>query len=162
MSNSPAYDDWLTKQQASQLLGVAEKTIDRLAARGEIQKATRQRPGLSPVTVFHPADIARVKAERERSPAPFVMPPTVDVRPVSDTSNLDTSESLVRHVPDNVSDMLKVMTRQRFTHWPLWLHEEAAVAYSGLGLHYLRTAVTWERRGPRGARVCRRIDLEKL
>lgn len=67
-------DDWLTKQEAAAVLGMAEKSLDRMATRGEIQKTMRKRVGLAPQAVFHPGDIERAKAERERQP--FVMPAT--------------------------------------------------------------------------------------
>ena len=41
-------DDWFTKSQAASVLRVSEKTIERLATKGEIRRATRKRPGVRP------------------------------------------------------------------------------------------------------------------
>ena len=45
-------DDWFTKSQAAAFLQVSEKTIERLARKGEIRRETRKRPasGLRPST----------------------------------------------------------------------------------------------------------------
>ena len=47
-------DDWFTKSQAAAFLQVSEKTIERLAAKGEIRRASRKRPGVRPLPVYDP------------------------------------------------------------------------------------------------------------
>jgi hypothetical protein len=37
---------------------VAEKTLDRMAQAGKVQKAKRKRAGLPSIAVFHPEDLA--------------------------------------------------------------------------------------------------------
>ena len=44
-------DDWCTKSQAAATLQVSEKTIERLATKGVIRRATRKRPGIRPLPV---------------------------------------------------------------------------------------------------------------
>ena len=69
-------DAWLTKAEVSAILGVAEKTVDRMSARKEIQKSIRYRRGLSPVVVFHPEDVNRIKEERGQPLESFIVPAT--------------------------------------------------------------------------------------
>lgn len=81
----PNFEHWLTKAEAAQALGVAEKTIDRMAAVGQIQKQKRGSPGKPPMAVFHPDDIERERNARHKTPAPFILPTeTTAVQRLSD------------------------------------------------------------------------------
>ena len=66
-------DDWFTKSQAAAVLQVSEKTIERLATKGEIRRATRKRPGVRPSPVYCPEDLDRVK--NAQTAQVVVMPP---------------------------------------------------------------------------------------
>ena len=164
---STMHEDWLTKQEAARILQVAEKTIDRLADRGELQKATRKRPGLPPVAVFHPDDVERARKVREIPARPFMFPPAVG--PVVDVS-AQQSDTDVRPVQESsivpvqaVSDLSSVLDVIGLRYAPpLWLTRDQAVAYSGLSLTYLKKAVKWHDIGAGGFVVCRREDLDKL
>ena len=72
-------DDWFTKSQAAAVLQVSEKTIERLATKGEIRRATRKRPGVRPSPVYCPEDLDRVK--NAQTAQVVVMPPP-RLRPV--------------------------------------------------------------------------------
>ena len=65
-------DDWFTKSQAASYLQVSEKTIERLARKGEIRRETRKRPGVRPSPVYSPEDLDRVK--NAQVPQVVVMP----------------------------------------------------------------------------------------
>ena len=54
-------DDWLTKTQAAAFLQVSEKTIERLATKGDVRRATRKRVGVRPLPVYDPRDLEKVK-----------------------------------------------------------------------------------------------------
>ena len=69
-------DDWFTKSQAAAFLQVSEKTIERLARKGEIRRETRKRPGVRPSPVYSPEDLDRVKAAQV--PQVVVMPPQAE------------------------------------------------------------------------------------
>ena len=69
-------DDWFTKSQAAGLLQVSEKTVERLARKGEIRRETRKRPGVRPSPVYSPEDLDRVKAAQV--PQVVVMPPQAE------------------------------------------------------------------------------------
>jgi hypothetical protein len=70
------YATWRTKGEAAAAIGVATKTIERLAASGKLQQASRRstRGGANEV-VYHPDDVARLAQERQPGPlAAFVVP----------------------------------------------------------------------------------------
>lgn len=170
MSNQPTLEDWLTKQQAAQFLGVAEKTVDRMANSGEIQKATRKQPGRPPMVVFHPDDVGRARAARQQVPPPFVMPNGAGtavqpmsrtvVQPASDFDVHRTVDVSPGHVGQAVGRM-STLPPSELAH-KLWLTEDEAVRYTGLGRGYLERKAKAERIGPRGALVYRRKDLDAL
>ena len=54
-------EDWLTKTQAAAFLKISEKTIERLAAKGELRRESRKRPGVRPLVVYHPDDLQQIK-----------------------------------------------------------------------------------------------------
>ena len=54
-------DDWLIKTQAAAFLQVSEKTIERLATKGDVRRATRKRPGVRPLPVYDPDDLQKIK-----------------------------------------------------------------------------------------------------
>ena len=122
-------ESWLTKPQAAQLLGVAEKTIDRMAQAGELHKETLKRPGKVPIVVFHPGDVQRAKDAR--GPVAFVMPET-SVQRVSDleAGQVSTSASKVSRPP--ALDMSTSMSNLSTVPIKLWLTLREAVDYSGL------------------------------
>ena len=158
----PDYKSWLTKQQAAQVLQVAEKTIDRMAKSGELQKETLKRPRQVPISVFHPGDVERAKAAR--GPVAFVM----SDRGVQRMSNMEAGQSkpLGDRQVSTVSTPLPE-TRVRLAE-KVYLTISEASEYSGFGTVYLRRLAA-ERglaivkgAGPHGADVLRRADLEKL
>ena len=54
-------DDWFTKSQAAAFLQLSEKTVERLAAKGQIHRASRKRPGVRPQRVYDPDDLQKIK-----------------------------------------------------------------------------------------------------
>ena len=69
-------DDWFTKSQAASFLQVSEKTIERLARKGEIHRETRKRPGVRASPVYSPEDLDRVK--NAQTPQVAVLPPQAE------------------------------------------------------------------------------------
>ena len=61
-------NDWLTKTQAAVFLQVSEKTIERLASKGDVRRATRKRPGVRPLPVYDPDDLQKVKDSQTAQP----------------------------------------------------------------------------------------------
>jgi excisionase family DNA binding protein len=164
MSSVAANTDWLTKAQVAQILGVAEKTVDRLAVKGKLQKQTRERPGLPPVVVFHPGDVERERVARNQPTEAFVVP---------DGVNSAVGQQLVSRVPD-MSELYglmggvighataEMMVRQDF---PVFLTTQQAAEYSGLSEDFLlklvRAGTLRRVAGMRGFRY-KKTDLDKL
>jgi len=65
MSETDDKSHWLLKKEAASLLHVAEKTIERLAERGRIQRSNRKRPGSAPVPIYHPEDVESYRQEQQ-------------------------------------------------------------------------------------------------
>ena len=74
--NDTVLDDWFTKSQAAAFLQVSEKTIERLARKGEIRRETRKRPGVRPSPVYSPEDVDQVK--NAQTPQVAVLPPQAE------------------------------------------------------------------------------------
>jgi hypothetical protein len=90
------FDGWMTKQEAAAYLGLAEKTLDRIAEGGKVQKGKRKRPGLRSIAVFHPDDLARIKAEREQEqPSIFVLPANGTGHEIQPTTQQQIATALV-------------------------------------------------------------------
>src|SRR5262245_54083100 len=152
------FEDWPTKEQAAQRIGISIKTLERMADRGEIHQKFRDRPGASQVAVFNPDDVERVASQRAAADGKaFVMPPA--------------RSSEVMRMPAASADAGEAAPKQRIhpavrTAVPLWLRYDEAVIYSGIGetrLHELLTAGTVRtERGPKGAVVLCRADLDRL
>jgi excisionase family DNA binding protein len=56
------FADWLTREQViDELGGIAPRTVDRLAERGQLEKGYRRVPGRRPAVVFNPEDVKLLK-----------------------------------------------------------------------------------------------------
>lgn len=154
---------WLPKREAAAHLGVAEKTLERMSKRGEVQQATRKRPGSPGEVVYHPGDIERIAAQMAKPPAPFVMPADA---PQNALAKLEPSAAPAVHQMTfaAMAEMLRpAVDRVRITE-RLFLTVDEAAEYSGLPKSYIRQQITEGKLGMRtgaGWRI-RRADLEKL
>jgi len=72
---------WLTKQQASEAIGVSSKTVEKLATEGKLQSAKRPQPGRPDAAVYHPDDVQRAAEERRKQPGAFVVQRAVSELP---------------------------------------------------------------------------------
>src|SRR4030095_1427465 len=69
------YSTWMTKQQAADAIGVTTKTIERLAQGKHLEQARWKRPTGGPrLAVYKPDDVARIVAQAQLPPQPFVLP----------------------------------------------------------------------------------------
>ena len=151
--NDTILDDWFTKSQAAGLLQVSEKTVERLARKGEIRRETRKRPGVRPSPVYSPEDLDRVKAAQV--PQVVVMPPQAEAGGVPAlASRLDLPsflQSLVTGADVPLRDKLFLTVKE-------------AVRFSGLPESTIRRLL---RSGKlpgfkAGGWRIRRVDLEEL
>lgn len=103
----PETEGWLTRAEAAAFLGVTPKTIDRLAGRKAISKAFRRRPGLPPVAVFRPDDLAKVKQEKHARTAVTLTAPSVQAK-----APPEKHEVYIQPHPDGTCDF--VYDKQRY------------------------------------------------
>ena len=153
---------WLTKREVAARLGVAEKTLERMSKRSEIQQATRKRPGSPGEVVYHPGDVERIAAEMSKPPAPFLMPADAP------KTALVKSEPAAAPPPYQLTfaamaEMLRPADHVRITE-RLFLTVDEAAEYSGLPKSYIREQIAAGKFGMRtgGGWRIRRADLEKL
>jgi hypothetical protein len=155
------YDGWLTKQEAAASLGLAEKTLDRMAESGKIQKGKRKRAGLPAIAVFHPDDVARIKAERgQEQPEPFLLPADGTARELQPAAQQQTTTALVQAL----TAIAERVTAPAELKEPFFLTLKQAREVSGLPTSYLRQhfiAVGRAVKTGRGWRI-RRADLEQF
>jgi excisionase family DNA binding protein len=170
MTPQPDLSDWLTAAEAAAVIGVSEKTLYRMTVATDrqpvlIQKQTRRRPGLPPVSVFHPDDVARQRYIRNPASKPFIMPTKEPVRPESDVSDKLSVVPLPR---PEVAAVLLTLVGQVVDRLcpPRYMTVEQAVRYTGLSAGCLDRLVRQDRlrrveEGVRGFRY-RREDLDAL
>jgi len=158
--------DWIPKQDAARLLGVAEKTLERWADRGDLQKATRKRPGLPPQVVYHPAELERMREARE--PAAFVVPHDNGSNGSNGNGETSTAVATVPPARFNPEILMKMLaeTFQRQEHVSkLFLTVKESAEYSGLPQTTLRQLMDAGKlefmKTGAGYRV-RKADLERL
>jgi hypothetical protein len=135
--------EWVGMDEAEILLGKSQKTVERLAAAGELRSMLEPREGRKPQRVYHAGDLQRIKQENIRSQQPEPKQPRLLAAPA---------------VPNAVATF-DVLTKK------LWLSLEEAAAYSGFSESALRgmieqQAVAALKAGPHGAWCIRRKSLE--
>lgn len=171
------YSTWLTKQQVADAIGVSTKTVEKLADQKKLQQAYWRRPETgAKIVVYHPADVDRIRKERNPDAQPFVVPPVAAAAAAG--AGQSTTADLARVPAGNVVERLfhalansaesgsqNSQTHQVRVAERLFLKIPEASAYSGLPQAHLRTLIgegklTALKTGA-GWRI-RRTDLEKL
>jgi len=66
--------DWLPLLAAALQIRCSRRTVERLAQAGKLERRLRPQAGSPPVAVYNPDDVARLAAERQPAPTPFVLP----------------------------------------------------------------------------------------
>jgi hypothetical protein len=179
MSPQPDYSDWLTIAEATAALGgIGERTLYRMARGTEtkpplIQKALRKRLGQSAITVFHPGDVEKVRAQQlKNANRSFVMP-----RFMAEAEPMERRGAQPDRVPppyaglaleltEAVPALLATVGQMADRFQPLFLTTRQAVRYTGLTAEYLDRLVRENKlrridEGIRGFRY-RRRDLDAL
>ena len=146
-------NDWLTKTQAAAFLQVSEKTIERLASKGDLHRATRKRQGARPLPVYDPDDLQKVKDSQTTTPA--VVPEAAPTQTKALAPRLDFPSFLqaLSETPRDVPLQDK-----------LFLNLKEAARYSGLPLSLIRRLIK-ENKLPAikaGGWRIKRADLEQL
>ena len=151
--NDTILDEWFTKSQAAAFLQVSEKTVERLARKGEIRRETRKRPGVRPSPVYSPEDLDRVKTAQV--PQVVVMPPQAEAGGVNALAPRVDLPSFLQSLVTGAD----VPLRDK-----LFLTVKEAVRFSGLPESTIRRLL---RSGKlpgfkAGGWRIRRVDLEEL
>lgn len=162
-SSQTDYSAWPTKQQAADAIGVSTKLVEQLATEGKLQTAKYRRPEGGPrLSVYHPADVERLRLERNPDAPPFVLPPEPDA-----------PQAIARAQPQDLLQMLAAaITSQKSEKPPavriaerLFLSIQEASDYSGLPQSHIRRlmkAGTLPALRTGGGWRIKRADLEKL
>jgi hypothetical protein len=164
------YADWHTKEATASALNVSTKTVERLAADGEIQSAMYKRPeGGARIKVFHPADVERLRKKLLPDAAPFIVPAEADTkalaRPAAATANTRPAQDWERSLAVQIAKAGQLFLEAE--HHPpnvpvtevLFLTLDQAVRLSGLPRSVIKQMPAI--RTGRGWRI-RRQDLEAL
>lgn len=145
-AHTPAPDTstWPTQTQAAVQLGTNERTIRRWIEAGRLKTALRPAVGRKPLVIVDPADVARVRIERQ--PAVQIEPSRTGIDPgLIDPAPGPDTRQVVRAVDYNQRDpitgadasvvtaLLKAMFAAASAAVPKpWLTTAEAVEYSGL------------------------------
>lgn len=145
-------DAWKTKPDAAAMLGCSEKTIERYAEKGQLERRARLVPGRRPLPVFSPDDLERLQKESvQPAPAPLGAP---------------SNQSLALRTRGDLASLLELFTRARDPAPPtkIFLTIEEAAAHTGLSEAYIRRkirAAELPALRDRGWKI-RRADLDKI
>jgi excisionase family DNA binding protein len=132
VANDGGLAEWLTRAKTAELLDCSEKTVDRLAARGELQRRLRPAPGRRPEPVYHPSDVERLAEGRSR---PFVLPPAK----AAEQNSLAVAGQDVLRTYEILERLLQPPAPAKVER--LWLTVDEASETSGLSRTLLRRAV---------------------
>ena len=127
-------NDWLTKTQAAAFLRVSEKTIERLATKGDVRRATRKRPGVRPLPVYDPADLQKIKDSQ--TPQVEIVHHAEATPPLGLAPRVDLPSFLQALIPPQPDTLLRDK---------LFLTIKEAARYSGLPQSTIRRLIRAEK-----------------
>lgn len=120
---------------------MSEKTIERMARRGQVQQAVKRRPGTHSIVVFHPGDVEKLKAELDAAAQPEAF-----VVPAGSKQRTAVMESLTALMQVAANEIATAIGKANHTadvplHEKLHLNLKEAVKVSNLPLSYLKEAM---------------------
>jgi hypothetical protein len=145
---------WPTQQEAADALGVSTKTIQKYVAQGRLTQQMQSQINKPARAVIEPSGLERMVRERSQVGDEGARNSSPNVPALRSGMALEPLLELFARRETPLSDL---------SH-KLYLTEDEAVRYTGLGRAYLRTLTSAEGRkiGPRGALVYKRAELEAL
>jgi hypothetical protein len=161
---------WLTRAEAAALLGVSEKTVERMEAKREITRADRRRFGKKPEPVYNPEELRLILDTAVVRPAtapPEVIGASTSVMAARPTRD-DRGSSLATVLTTSIEQLVKALSPDRVSlRDKVFLTLEEARAFSGLPLAPLMAAVKDGtvraiRNGERGQWRISRRSLEEM
>lgn len=179
-----AVEPWIPKAEAAELLGISTKSVEQWAQRGALESRKEKGPNGPKIVAYHPQDVARLIAETIRNAKPLKTthgqivdprPQPVNIGPSIPTNELAVSarskqapvpfdrnfEALKSLLLNNPAQSQTVLAPSELRH-RLYLSEDEAVRFTGLGKTELRRTLKPSKRGPRAANVYKRAELERL
>jgi hypothetical protein len=149
----PDTSSWPTKAEVCETLGIGLSQVNNLIKARRLEVRQQRRLGAPPIGKVNPEDVAREKQLREaQATKAHVMPDdssSVAVAPLQPAAG--AIERLAAMLPPPPIQPRPFMSLQE------------AAAYTGLGAGWISTHVEGLKgRGPHGATVYRRADLDKL
>jgi len=159
----PDMSTWITTADAARRLGVKPRTVVDMVTKGKLHPKKYQRPNVAggAISLYDPAEVDAILQQRaiantEVMPAGAMMP-----APRAAVSVLRSIDGPAGTADGRLAAIVATMQAP-----PLWLQYPEAVLFTGLGESRLREFVKAGQvktdRGPRGAVVLLRTDLEKL
>jgi len=144
--------EWPTKSEVCGILGLSLSQVNNLVKQKRLEVCLEKRAGRAPLGRVNPKDLEREK----------------ELRTAQETKAHVMPETALVPASGNSRAIVRVVEPLRFAflnaHPPLWLRFDQAVAFTGLGESRLRELVEKgdirTERGPRGAVVLSRADLE--
>ena len=153
---------WTTERVAEEL-GVKTRTVHHHVQAGNLHPQKYVRPGVEggAINLFNPAEVTQFLQKRTDGKTKILPPDDSGPRllPAKNPGSLSRMHQPaleVAHVREAFTAPLLPIDRKRY------LTTEEAVLYTGLGSRYIQQNCESWPIGPRGKRVFRREDLDKL
>lgn len=137
---------WITKSEALHILGISERSLDRLVTKGTVEKRTRPRPGRTPEPVYMRSDV-----ENAASPPAHVMPVSEHPRAglhvaEHQAAPAQAAENIIAQLLAGLTAVLTTAPRAiaappEPAARPQWLDLPAASTTSGLSERLLRSLI---------------------
>jgi excisionase family DNA binding protein len=147
--------DWLTKQEAARIIGISERSVERLVQSGKIRQRYLRVAQRRPIAILSPDDVETIRQETIAK----IPPPLVETE--GDSKALATRPTK----GTDINALMAALTATQARQEPkLFLTLREAATYSGLTVAYLRRLVDngkLDAIKDRGTKV-RRTDLQKL
>ena len=152
-------DQWKTRAEAAAILECSEKTIERHATQGRIQKLMRPNPGRRKTPVFNASDIERIRAETAQVEAFPVPAGRASLLPLEQPGNAPALAALIGHFAEHMAAPPAVPVKDK-----MFLTLREASAYTGLTRASLRRRIEDEtlKAFKDGGWKIRRSDLNSL
>jgi hypothetical protein len=148
-----AVAEYIPIGKAAESLGISKRRALEYAQAGALRSVRQRDPATSQVGVMvSVTDVERLREERE-NPRP------------QPSQALEKPSGAAKSQSAALPALLEALADGRqWANWPapLYLTEEQAIRYTGLGAAELRRCAKGATRGPRGALVYRRADLDEL
>lgn len=161
------YSGWFTKEEAAVMLGVSERTVMRMADDKKIQQGSRARPGGSPLAVYNPTDVERIRAERAAVDGEaFVLPAATTTNNGQGELQKIRNNYLMPMTPASFAETLSIAIAQRKPSAGekvrVSMAEAIQLGFTRDGLRGLMTAGKLENVGTERRFRFRRRDLDAL